>query len=377
MNNLKISTNLAEFDYHLPKELIAQKPIRPRDHSRLMILNRKNHSITHDYFYNLGKYLKSNDVLVANDSKVIPARLFGKKPTPHQNKFGAGQAGGKTEILLLKPLKNNCWEIVLKGRGKRGMEIEFTPTPERRCILKNAKHYRRLVWGFSKKLSGILKSQLSDQIWEIEFNLNNNAFIKQIHKLGVAPTPPYIKRLSNLKEYQTIYAQTPGSAAAPTAGFHFTKKLIKKLKKQGIEIEFITLHVGLGTFQPVRTENIEEHQIHAEWGEITRQAAEKLNQAKKNKQRIIAVGTTATRVLEAFTFENKLKPGSRWLNLFIYPGYKFKFVDKLITNFHLPKSSLLMLICAFTNRDLIFQAYQQAIEKKYRFYSFGDALLII
>jgi len=334
---------LKEFNYFLPQELIAQKPVRPRDHSRLMVLNRKNHAIIHDSFYNLDKYLKPNDILVANNSKVIPARLFGKKTT-----------GGKIEILLLKPLGNNLWEIILKGKGQQNKEIKF-----------------------SKKLFGVLKQQVSNQTWEIEFNLNDNALLNQIYKLGHAPTPPYIKRASNLQEYQTIYAQTPGSAAAPTAGFHFTKKLIKKLKRQNIDFEFITLHVGLGTFQPVRTKNIEEHQIHTEWGEITQQTAKKLNHAKKKKQRIITIGTTTTRILEAFTLDNVLIPGEKWINTFIYPGYEFKFINGLITNFHLPKSSLLMLVCAFAEKNFILQAYKQAIKEKYRFYSFGDAMLII
>jgi len=341
MNNPKISTNLAEFNYFLPQELIAQEPIRPRDHSRLMVLNRKNHTITHDSFYNLDKYLKQNDILVANNSKVIPARLFGKKTS-----------GGKMEILLLKPIDNN-WEVMLKGKGRLNMKIIF-----------------------NKKLFGILKEQTSDQIWKIEFNLKDDSLIKQINKLGHTPTPPYIKRISNLKEYQTIYAQKSGSVAAPTAGFHFTKKNIKRLKKQMIDFEFITLHVGLGTFQPVRTENIEEHQIHTEWGEIEKQTAEKLNQAKKNRQRIIAIGTTTTRILETFTTNNKLKPQKKWINTFIYPGYKFKFIDGLITNFHLPESSLLILVSAFAEKEFIQKAYKQAIQRKYRFYSFGDAMLI-
>jgi len=334
---------LKEFNYFLPQDLISQKPIRPRDHSRLMVLNKKNHTIIHDFFYNIDKYLKPNDILVANNSKVIPARLFGQKTT-----------GGKTEILLLRPLKSNQWEIVLKGKGQQNKEIKF-----------------------NKKLFGILKKQTSTQTWKIEFNLSNNSLMKQIYKLGHAPTPPYIKRSSNLQEYQTIYAQTPGSAAAPTAGFHFTKNLIKKLKKQGHEFEFVTLHVGLGTFQPVRTENIEEHQIHAEWGKITKKTAKRLNQAKKNKQRIIAIGTTTTRILETFTLKNELIPGEKWINTFIYPGYKFKLINGLITNFHLPKSSLLMLVCAFAEKEFILQAYKQAVKEKYRFYSFGDAMLII
>jgi len=334
---------LNEFNYSLPQELIAQKPALPRDNSRLMVLNRKNHTVIHDSFYNLNKYLKPHDILVANNSKVIPARLFGKKTT-----------GGKIEILLLKTLKNNLWEIVLKGKGQQNKKIKF-----------------------SEKLFGILKEQTSDQTWKIEFNLINNVLLKQIYKLGHTPLPPYIKRTSNLQEYQTIYAQIPGSVAAPTAGFHFTKKLIKNLETQKIEFEFVTLHVGLGTFQPVRTENIEEHQIHAEWGEITQRVAKKLNQAKENKQRIISIGTTTTRILEAFTLENVLIPGGKWINTFIYPGYEFRFINGLITNFHLPKSSLLMLVCAFAEKDFILQSYKQAIKEKYRFYSFGDAMLII
>lgn len=333
---------LSEFDYYLPKKLIAQKPIAPRDHSRLMILNRKNQSITHDYFYNLGKYLKPTDVLVANDSRVIPARLIGKKPS-----------GGRIEILLLKKIKNDLWETMLKGKIFPETEIVF-----------------------NKNLNGIL-IQKNNQLGKIKFNLTGQKFIKTIYKIGQAPTPPYIKRISNLKEYQTIYAKEAGSAAAPTAGFHFTKKLIKKLKKQGIQFEFVTLHVGLGTFQPVRVKNIKEHQIHPEWGEITGATAKKLNQVRQNRQRIIAVGTTSVRTLESFCRNKKIKSGEKWIDTFIYPGYKFKFVDGLITNFHLPKSTLIMLVSAWAGKKSIFQAYQQAIEKKYHFYSFGDAMLII
>ncbi len=334
---------LKRFDYNLPKKLIAQKPIRPRDHSRLMILNRKNQTIKHDYFYNLGKYLKPDDVLVANNSKVIPARLYGIKPT-----------GGKIEILLLKRLDSKNWETIIKGKVKPGLKIKF-----------------------NHNLFGVLISLVSTQIWQIKFNLSGPTLTRAIYRSGQTPTPPYIKRLSNLKEYQTIYAKHPGSAAAPTAGFHFTKKLISKLKKQGIQFEFVTLHVGLGTFQPVRTENIEAHKMHPELAELRKEVADKLNQSKTNNQRIIAIGTTATRVLESFCSYKKLQANSGWLNLFVYPGYQFKFIDGLITNFHLPKSTLLMLVAAFAGQKFIFRAYQQAIKKKYRFYSFGDAMLII
>jgi len=336
--------SLKKFDYKLPTNLIAQKPIRPRDHSRLMILSRKNKRITHDYFYNINKYIEPNSILVANNSKVIPARLKGEKPSR-----------GKVEILLLERLKNDCWEIVLKGKGKINLRINF-----------------------NKKLFGVLKKQLSDQTWLIKFSALQEDLSKALKKAGQTPTPPYIKRISNLREYQTIYAQRPGSSAAPTAGFHFTKKIIQKLKTEGIDMHFVTLHVGLGTFQPVRVKNIENHQMHSEWGEIKKSTAQLLNKAKKTQRKIIAVGTTSCRVLEAFSSSNHiLRAKAKPIRTFIYPGYKFKFIDALITNFHLPKSTLLMLVSAFAGRKFILQAYKQAIKKKYRFYSFGDAMLII
>jgi len=336
--------SLKKFNYYLPINLIAQKPIRPRDHSRLMILDRKKKSITHDYFYNINKYIKSDSVLVANNSKVIPARLNGKKPTK-----------GKVEVLLLKELKNNCWEIILKGKGKINLKISF-----------------------NKKLFGILEKQLSEQTWIIKFSALQGNLSEELKKAGKTPTPPYIKRKSNLHEYQTIYAQEPGSAAAPTAGFHFTKKIIKKLKKTGIDMHFVTLHVGLGTFQPVRTKNIKDHQMHSEWGEIKTPIAKELNEIKKEGKKIIAVGTTSCRVLEAFSSpKHIIETGDRSIQTFIYPGYEFKFIDGLITNFHLPKSTLLMLVSAFAGREFILRAYAEAIKKKYRFYSFGDAMLII
>jgi len=309
-----------------------------------MILDRKKKSITHDYFYNINEYIKPNSILVANNSKVIPARLNGEKPTK-----------GKVEVLLLKELKNNCWEIILKGKGKINLKISF-----------------------NKKLYGILEKQLSDQTWIIKFNSLQGNLLKELKKAGQTPTPPYIKRKSNLREYQTIYAQEPGSAAAPTAGFHFTKKIIKGLKKTGIDMHFVTLHVGLGTFQPVRTKNIENHQMHSEWGEIKTPIAKELNKIKEEGKKIIAVGTTSCRVLEAFSSpKHILETGAKSIQTFIYPGYEFKFIDGLITNFHLPKSTLLMLVSAFAGREFIFQAYTEAIKKKYRFYSFGDAMLII
>lgn len=334
--------NLENFDYFLPPELIAQKPTKPRDCSRLMILNRKKQSITHDFFYNLKNYLPKNSVLVANNSRVFPARLFGTKPT-----------GGKIEILLLKKLKRSVWQVVVGKKTSPGMQISF-----------------------NKNLKGtILRKER--QLGIIKFNQSTKNFLKILDKFGQAPTPPYIKRISNLKEYQTIYAKKIGSAAAPTAGFHFTRKVMKNLKKNGFQFAFITLHVGLGTFQPVSTEKIEEHKMHAEQTEISSKMAKYLNRAKKQNKKIIAVGTTSARTLESFVKNKKLIPGKKETNIFIYPGYKFKFIDGLITNFHLPKSTLLMLVSAFAGQKFTKKAYQEAIRKNYRFYSFGDAMLII
>lgn len=331
------------FNYFLPKSLIAQKPIQPRDHSRLMILNREKKSISHDFFYNLTKYLNPGDVLVNNNSKVIPARLIGQKKTK-----------GKIEALLLKKIDKNTYEVMIKGKIKDGQEIEF-----------------------EKGLKGQIIEKVSDQTWLIKFNLKSAQLDKKINKIGLTPTPPYIKRISNLKEYQTIWAKNNGSAAAPTAGFHFTKSLIKKIEKQNISIKSITLHVGLGTFQPIRTKRVENHKIHSEWAEISPQTANFLNKTKKNNQKIIAIGTTTTRALESFNNNGIINSGEKWVKNFIYPGYYFKSIDALITNFHLPKSSLLVMISAFANKDLIDKAYQEAIKEKYRFYSFGDAMLII
>jgi S-adenosylmethionine:tRNA ribosyltransferase-isomerase len=333
-----------EFDYHLPTELIAQKPLRPRDHSRLMILNRSLQTISHDFFYNLSKYLIPHDLLIANNSQVIPARLIGQKNTQ-----------GKIEILLLSPVSSpKTYQVMVKGKIKPGQEI---------C--------------FKQNLKAKVKKRLSAQTWTMEFNFPQKEFWQKIEKIGQTPTPPYIKRVSNLKEYQTIYAQKRGSAAAPTAGFHFTNNLIKKLAEQNIFLEFITLHVGLGTFQPVRTEKVEDYKIHPERAEINPSVAKKINQTKEKKQRVIAVGTTTTRVLEDFYQNKKITPGEKWVKNFIYPGYKFKIIDGLITNFHLPQSSLLMMVSAFAGKEFIKKAYGEAIKEKYRFYSFGDAMLII
>jgi len=345
---------LREFDYYLPKNFIAQEPVHPRDYSRLMVMNRLSGKISHHYFYEIGKFLQKGDVLVLNDSKVIPARMLGRR-----------EGGGKAEILLLRPdrknLKNyswakNWWVIGRPGLAKRQI-IKF-PYGLKSQILKT-NGYERLV----------------------KFNCQGEKLKKLIYKIGQAPVPPYIKtKISTQKlkkQYQTIYAKHLGSVAAPTAGFHFTPRLIKKLKSQGVQFKYITLHVGLGTFQPVKTEKIENHKMLAEWAEIDKKTAADLNRAKKEKRRIIAVGTTSTRALESMTnAKGVVRPGQKFVDLFIYPGYKFKVIDALVTNFHLPKSTLLMLVSAFASKGLIFKAYTQAIKNKYRFFSFGDAMFI-
>lgn len=347
---------LSQFDYHLPQELIAQKPVRPRENSRLMVLDKKKKTIKHDYFYNLPDYLKSDDVLVFNDSKVFPARLPAKKIT-----------GGKLEVFLLREQKG-FWECLIGGKVRReGMGFvvgkEDGKTRKREDILK-----------------GKIVKKMSKGVWLVKFNKKGGQFWKMVNKYGQAPVPPYIKKKSNLKEYQTVFARRLGSVAAPTAGFHFSKKLLNALKKKGIKTEFVTLHVGYGTFQPVKVNNIEKHKIHFEYLEVKKEVIRKLLKYKKEKRRIIAVGTTSCRVLEGVISKYKKSPNKDFFgrtDLFIYPGYKFKFINALITNFHLPKSTLLMLVSAFAGLPFIKKAYQKAIKKKYRFYSFGDGMLII
>jgi S-adenosylmethionine:tRNA ribosyltransferase-isomerase len=347
---------LKDFDYNLPKELIAQKPVYPRDYSRLLVLDRKSKQFTHQHFYEIGSFLKEGDVLVLNNTKVIPARLVGKK----------SETGGRVEVFLIQPnVKNlnnykwgNEWIVIGSPKLNQGQKIIF-----------------------NRGLEGeIIKVLGQERI--IRFNKSGEVLKKIIFQIGQTPIPPYIKSPDKenklQKEYQTVFAKYLGSVAAPTAGFHFTPKLLKQLQKQGIKIEYVTLHVGLGTFQSVKEENIKKHQMHSEWAMIDKVTTKRLNQYKKNKQRIISVGTTACRTLESFCSKNgKLKSGAKFTDIFIYPSYKFHFIDGLITNFHLPKSTLLMLVSAFASQKLIKRAYQEAIKKKYRFYSFGDAMLII
>jgi len=346
--------DISLFDYHLPKEFIAQEPIEPRDHSRLLILNRKTKKIEHKKFLDLLNYLSDDDVLVFNDSKVVPARLKGEKI----------DTKGKVEILLIRPSNKeifdfiswpNQWLVIGKPELKKGQIIRFGKTLIGK--IEKETNYERVIC----------------------FNKKGQDLKQEILSLGEPPLPPYITKPTerSFSGYQTMYAKKEGSIAAPTAGFHFTKNLLNKIREKGIKTEFVTLYVGLGTFLPVKTQEIEKHQMHSEFFELSKNTAKILNQAKSKRKRIIAIGTTTMRVLESCAVNHsRLKPQKGWTNLFIFPGYKFKFVDALITNFHLPKSTLLMLVCALAERDLIFKAYKAAIQRKYRFFSFGDAMLI-
>ncbi len=399
-----------QFDYRLPEKLIAQAPAKPRDHARLLILDRKTKHLEHRRFFEIGQYLRAGDVLVLNNSKVIPARLLGRKET-----------GGKIEIFLLTkflPLtkgegKRGLWQCLIGGKAKPGQKIILKKLPLPNPFLGRANRsqwsrlstlashrfcpsFGPLIKGRGKHfVTATVIKKLDDKTWLVDFDAND----KKIFSYGQTPLPPYIKKNSSSSDYQTIYAKISGSVAAPTAGLHFTKRLLNELKKRGIRIEYVTLHVGLGTFAPVKTKYIEDHHIHTELATIDKKTADRLNRAKREGRRIIAVGTTSVRTLEAFSADTKtiarLQPKSDWINIFIYPGYQFKFVDAIITNFHLPKSTLLMLASAFAGQNvetlrrnvstdaainrgnkLIKHAYAEAIRKKYKFYSFGDAMFI-
>ena len=342
-----MSINVSDYSYHLPENLIANKPASRRDHCRLLTLNRTTGQIDHHQFFDLKEILGPNDVLVLNQSKVFPARLLGKKKT-----------GGKFEVLLIRQLKSDSWLAISKPRLTVGQELIFEHGLEGQILS-------------SEKVNGQIK---------IKFNQKHQQFFQTLDKIGHTPLPPYINNTESEKdireEYQTVYAKELGSAAAPTAGLHFTKKLLADLKNQGVQIEYITLHVGLGTFQNLRPENIATKTLHQEFYEITPETAERLNLAKQQGKRIIAVGTTSVRTLESACKNNQLVPGQSSTQIFIYPPYKFKFVDALITNFHLPESSLLMLVSAFAGKTNISKSYQEAIKEKYRFFSFGDAMFI-
>ena len=334
----KLSTDM--FNYELPKEFIAQTPVEPRDHSRLLVYNRNTDSVEHRYFYNLPEYLKAGDVLVINETRVLPARLMGKK-----------QTGGIVELLLLNRREKDIWETLARpGRRIRPGE--------------------RLV--FSERLQAEVLESLPDGGRLIRF-IYDGIFEEILDELGQMPLPPYItERLEDKERYQTVYSRETGSAAAPTAGLHFTPELLDKI------IVPVLLHVGLGTFRPVKVNDVAQHKMHSEYYCLSAQAAQSINQAKAFGGRVISVGTTSTRVLETACGEDGvLKAQSGWTDIFIYPGYKFKCVDCLITNFHLPQSTLLMLVSSLCSRERILAIYEEAKEKKYRFFSFGDAMFII
>ena len=339
--------NLSEFNYELPEELIAQTPIKKRDESRLMILNRKEQTIEHKKFKEIIEYLQPGDVLVRNNTKVIPARLYGKKET-----------GANVEFLLLNNIENDIWEAIVRPGNKLhvGTKVIFRDGMLEANILE-------ILPGGTRK---------------VEFKYQG-IFNEILDKIGLMPLPPYIhETLKEKDRYQTVYAKYEGSAAAPTAGLHFTPELLKKIEEKGIEIANVTLHVGIGTFRPVKEQTIEEHKMHSEHFYIKQEDVEKINKAKKEGRRVIAVGTTSCRVLESIADENTgmVKEIEDDTEIFIYPGYKFKCIDGLITNFHLPESTLLMLVSALAGKDYIMKAYNEAVKQKYRFFSFGDAMFI-
>ena len=339
--------NVSDFYYDLPEELIAQTPIEKRDESRLMVLNRDKQTIEHKTFKDIIDYLEPGDCLVRNNTKVIPARLYGKKAT-----------GAKIEFLLLNRIEGDIWECIVRPghKLKPGTEVEFG--------------------------EGILKGTVLDIMpggtRKVEFKYEG-IFNEILDQIGLMPLPPYIhESLKDKDRYQTVYAKYDGSAAAPTAGLHFTPELFEKIKAKGIEVANVTLHVGIGTFRPVKVENVEEHHMHSEHFYIKQEDVDKINTAKKNGKRIIAVGTTSCRVLETIADENGMVKATEGdTQIFIYPGYKYKCLDGLVTNFHLPESTLIMLVSALAGRDYIMKAYNEAVKERYRFFSFGDAMLIL
>mgnify|MGYP005797413335 FL=1 len=339
---------VTEFDYELPEELIAQTPIKKRDESRLMVLNRKEQTIEHKIFKDIIDYLKPGDVLVRNNTKVIPARLYGKKET-----------GAKVEFLLLNNIEGDIWESIVRPGNKLHVGA-------------------KIIFG-----DGILEAEILEVMpggtRKVEFKYDG-IFNEILDKIGLMPLPPYIhESLKEKDRYQTVYAKYNGSAAAPTAGLHFTPELLEKIQEKGVEIANVTLHVGIGTFRPVKEDTVEAHKMHSEHFYIKQEDVDKINKAKQEGRRVIAVGTTSCRVLESIADENTgmVKPIEDDTEIFIYPGYKFKCIDGLITNFHLPQSTLLMLVSALAGKEYIMKAYNEAVKEKYRFFSFGDAMFIM
>ena len=337
-----------DFDYDLPQELIAQTPLKERDQSRLLVLDSKTGKYQDDYFYNVIDRLNPGDALVMNDSRVMPARLYGVKP----------ETGGHVEVLLLNNTDGDNWETLVKPakRAKVGTEISFGDGKLTATVTEELEHGGRMI----------------------EFHYDG-IFMEILDQLGEMPLPPYIKeKLDDPEMYQTVYSREIGSAAAPTAGLHFTKELLKKIEDKGVKLVYLTLHVGLGTFRPVSEENIEDHKMHSEFYRLTEDAAKTLNEVNANGGRIVATGTTSIRTLETIgtKFNGEIRADSGWTDIFIKPGYKWQVVDAFITNFHLPKSTLVMLVASFTGRENILNAYRHAVSEKYRFFSFGDAMFI-
>jgi len=336
----------SDFYYDLPRELIAQTPVEPRDSSRLMVINRKENTIQHRQFYDIIDYLQEGDCLIANDSRVLPARIYGTRPT-----------GARVEFLLLKQVRNNVWECLAKPGKKAREGTEFT---------------------FGDVMSCRVLEVLDDGNRIVEFYCEEN-FYTALEKVGQMPLPPYItKKLEDRERYQTVYSKELGSAAAPTAGLHFTPELMNKIEEKGIKIGYVTLHVGLGTFRPVKVDDVTKHHMHSEHYEVPEETERLIKETKARGGRVIAVGTTSCRTLESVATEHngEVVACEGFTDIFIYPGYEFKVLDGLITNFHLPESTLIMLVSAFADYDCIMNAYKVAVDEKYRFFSFGDAMLI-
>lgn len=337
-----------DFDYDLPHELIAQTPIEKRDASRLLVMDHTTGALEDKHFYDIIDQLHAGDAVVMNDSRVMPARIYGVKP----------ETGGHVEVLLLHNTKGDEWETLMKPakRIKVGTKVTFGDGQLTATVTKELEHGGRMI----------------------EFHYDG-IFMEVLEKLGETPLPPYIKeKLDDPERYQTVYARESGSAAAPTAGLHWTKALLQKVQDKGVKLVYLTLHVGLGTFRPVDEKNIDDHKMHSEFYRLSEESAKTLNEVRANGGRIVATGTTSIRTLETIgsKFNGEIKADSGWTDIFIFPGYQWKVVDAFITNFHLPKSTLVMLVAAFTGRDNILNAYQHAIEEKYRFFSFGDAMFI-
>ena len=340
--------NTKDFDFELPEELIAQTPLEVRDASRLLILDRKKRTLTDSHFDSILDQLQPGDALVMNNTRVLPARLYGQKPDTH----------GHVELLLLKNTQGDQWEVLAKPakRLRVGAKVEFGDGRLLATVVEELEHGGRIV----------------------EFSYDG-IFLEVLESLGEMPLPPYIhEKLEDRERYQTVYAKENGSAAAPTAGLHFTEDLLQKIEAKGVHLVYLTLHVGLGTFRPVSVDNLEEHEMHSEYYQFSQEAADTLNQVKAKGGRVVAVGTTSIRTLETIgnKFDGQLQADAGWTNIFIKPGYNFKVVDAFSTNFHLPKSTLVMLVAAFAGRDFVLEAYRHAVEERYRFFSFGDAMFL-